>query len=71
MTRRVAVELMHRGSVLIKTNGNANVQSEYFVVPGGRVTPLVAEEIMNLPNVRGGKDALWPGLDRTWRCVRC
>jgi hypothetical protein len=69
MTRRVAVDLMHRGSVLIKTNGNGNVQSEYFVVPGGRVTPLVAEEIMNLPNVRGAKDALWPGLDQTWRCV--
>jgi hypothetical protein len=68
MSRRVAVDLMYRGSTLIKTHGYTG--TEYFIVPGGRVTPLIAEEIMNMANVRGGKDALWPGLDQTWRCIR-
>jgi hypothetical protein len=62
LTRRKAVDAMYRGAVLIKTHGD-----DYFVVPGDRVTPLVAEQIMAMPNVRGQLDALWPGMSQTWR----
>jgi hypothetical protein len=65
LSKRKAVDLMHRGSCLIKAHARRGV--EFFVVPGGPVDQTTAEEIMRLPNVRGGKDSLWPGMDQTWR----
>jgi hypothetical protein len=44
---------------------------EWFLLPTGKpVTPEVAAKILARPDVVGGKDALFPGLDQTYALVR-
>ena len=62
-----AMNLMRRpGAHMIQTNRMR--QSHCYIVPkGGRVDPKVAEQIKAHPQVKGDKDALWPGMSQTWR----
>lgn len=39
----------------------------HYVVPGGYVTPEVAQKIKDHPQVLAGHDGLWPGHEQTWR----
>jgi hypothetical protein len=61
-----ALDLMRRRDArLIQTN--IKDRCEYWIVPGGRIEPKVAEKIRTHPQVRAGKDGMFPGLDQTWR----
>jgi hypothetical protein len=52
---------------MIQTNINGE-RCEYWIVPGGvRIEPKVAAQIKVHPQVRSGKDGMFPGLDQTWR----
>jgi len=53
------------GARLVLTN--ANGKPDYWIVGGGRIEPDIAKRIIVHPGVRAGKDALFPGLDQTWR----
>lgn len=44
-----------------------NSGGTFYVIPGGHVDRDTAEAIKKRPNVIGGKDALWPDHDQTWR----
>jgi hypothetical protein len=65
-----AIELMRRpGARLLRMHNRSN-GVEYYVEPGGPVEPATAVKIMDHPNVRGGADGLFPGLEQTWRMIR-
>jgi len=66
-----ALDLMRRPNArLVRMHSNSKVNGvEYFVVPGGPVELETAEKIKAYPLVRGDGDALFPGLDQTWRMV--
>jgi hypothetical protein len=53
------------GSRLVQTNYNG--QAEFWIPPSYRVAPSVAKQIINHPQIIGGKDALFPGHHQTWR----
>jgi hypothetical protein len=60
---------MHRsGTRLVKMNAGRR-GLEFYVIPGGPVTAETAKAIIAMPNVVGGKDGLFPGLDQTWRII--
>jgi hypothetical protein len=59
--------LRRRDARMIQTNIDGE-RCEYWIVPGGvRIEPKVAAQIKDHPQVRAGKDCLFPGLDQTWR----
>jgi hypothetical protein len=65
-----AMDCMRRSDArLVLTNHNG--RPDYWITPGGiRIEPDIAKRIIAHPQVRGGKDALFPGLDQTWRLRR-
>jgi hypothetical protein len=68
LTYEKAMASMRRpGTRLVKMHGGRD--AGFYVVPGGRVEDSVAAKIMAHPLVRGGRDALWPGLDQSWRMI--
>ena len=51
---------------LVQTNHHG--KPDYWIVPrGGHVDPDVARQVMDHPQVVGDKDALFPGMNQTWR----
>jgi hypothetical protein len=62
-----AMRLMRRPDArLVQTN--VSNRWEYWVTPPGvRIERKVAERIKNHSQVKGAADAIWPGLDQTWR----
>jgi hypothetical protein len=52
---------------LIKQNHNG--RTRHYIVPGGVVDEQVAQMIKDHPQVRGGKDGLFPGHEQTWRIL--
>ena len=51
---------------MIQTNYSGRLN--YGIAPYGiGLEPEVARQIINHPQVVGGKDSLFPGLDQTWR----
>jgi len=63
LTKRKALDLSRRGSALICTNW-----SGWCVAPGGRQRRYCQED-KDRPDVLGQQDALFPGLDQTWRML--
>jgi hypothetical protein len=53
------------GTRLIQTNSTYGCF--YFVAPGGHVSQYTAELIKRHPQVKSGKDALFPGMAQTWQ----
>jgi hypothetical protein len=62
-----ALEGLRRNAVLIRENGG---ERRFFVVPLGEVDEETARAICDRPDVVGGRDSLFPGLDQTWRMLR-
>jgi hypothetical protein len=61
-----AMDLLRRPDArLVQTNGPRGPQ--YWIVPGDRVDPKVAEKIREHPQVKGGGDSLFPEMNQTWR----
>lgn len=52
---------MRKGAVLIKQG------EQHFLIPGGVVHPVTAAKLKEHPQVRGGRDGMWPGHEQTWR----
>jgi hypothetical protein len=50
---------------MIKQNWSGRTQ--YFIVPGGPVDDQTAQKIKDHPQIRAGKDGLFPGMEQTWR----
>jgi hypothetical protein len=48
---------------------NTRAGQEYFIVPGGKVTPEIAQHIMNRPDVGSCDDGLFPGTPQQWKIV--
>jgi hypothetical protein len=42
---------------------------EYFIVPGGKVTPEVARQIINRPDVAVSDDGLFPNNPQCWKII--
>lgn len=63
-----ALDVMRKPDArLIQTNGNGG-RLNYSIAPYGvQLEPEVAKRIINHPQVVGGKDCMWPGLDQTFR----
>jgi hypothetical protein len=67
---------MRSGSRLVRMNVNHRVTAKtpfgaaWFLVPGGEVGQDVAARVIDMPDVVGGEDSLFPGLDQTYRIVR-
>ena len=64
-----AVDAMHRCDArmvqMVLRDGPA-----WFVLPqGGRVHPVVADQIVRRPDVIAGPDPVFPRLPCTWRCA--
>jgi hypothetical protein len=60
-----AIDLMRLGSQLVLMH-SIRAGLEYFVVPGGAVTPEVAEQIKQHPLISAGGDGLWKDHSQTW-----
>jgi hypothetical protein len=66
-----AVLLMHRPeSRMAKMNTPVGPQWLVIARDGGYVKPEDAIKIIARPDIVGMEDALWPGLDQTYRMVR-
>jgi hypothetical protein len=66
MTFHRAIDLLRcRDARLIQTNNKGG--PEFWIVLGGKVEPEMAARLIAHPQVRGGKDSLFPGLDQTYR----
>jgi hypothetical protein len=66
MTAQKTIDLMRLGSQLVLMH-SVRVGLEYFVIPGGKVAPEVAEQIKQHPLVIAGGDGLWRDHSQTWR----
>jgi hypothetical protein len=64
-----AIDLMHKhGTRLVRMTSDASPEGfVHYVVPGGHVSPDVADKIKKHPAVSAGSDGLFPGHDQTWR----
>ena len=49
---------------------NCDGKPVFWITGAGRVEPTIAQQIINHPQVVGGKDALFPGHHQTWRMAR-
>jgi hypothetical protein len=69
LTLNSAMDLMRRPDErMVQTNTRA--QAEHWIVPSGvYVDPVLAAAIKAHPQVRAGKDGMWPGHDQTWRVM--
>jgi hypothetical protein len=73
--RKTAKVTLHGGlnflrrpdACMIQTNINGDRSEHWITPPGVRIEPKVAAQIKLHPQVKAGKDALFPGLDQTWR----
>jgi hypothetical protein len=63
-----ALQRMRSGARLVHMHGPAS-SANWFIVPGGPVTDIVADKVREHPAVVAGADGLFPGLDQTWRMV--
>jgi len=64
-----AMEMMRLpGHRLVKMSTNQSPNGiAHFIVPGGYVSPEIAEKIKNHPYVHPMQDGLFPGHSQTWR----
>jgi hypothetical protein len=54
---------------MVQTNHHG--KCDFWILPhGGRVDPAVARQVMDHPQVAGQKDALFPGMNQTWKLRR-
>jgi hypothetical protein len=67
LTLHDALELMRSGSQLVLSHSRTG--AEHWVVPGGAVSPAVAELIKQDPLVHAGRDGLleMENHSQTWR----
>jgi hypothetical protein len=70
LTLKDAIErLHHKDSRLAKMHTSTGPQ--WFILPeGGAVRDQDAEKILARTDIKGQQDALFPGLDQTFRMVR-
>jgi hypothetical protein len=69
LTLNDAMKLMRRPDArMIQTNMQS--RAEHWITPGIYVDPALAEQIKAHPQVRAGKDGMFPGMDQTWRMER-
>jgi hypothetical protein len=63
-----AMAHMRTGSRLMKmfTNGSPSGYA-YYVVPGGYIEPVQAEQIIDRPDVYVYDDGLFPGIPQSWK----
>jgi hypothetical protein len=63
-----AMDAMRRPDARLIQTFSYYGKPDYWIAPsGGRVEQKIAEQIIAHPQVRGGKDALFPGHHQTWR----
>jgi hypothetical protein len=61
-----AMDLLRKPDTrMIKQNSGGRTQ--YFIVAGGAVDEPTAQKIKDHPQVRAGRDGLFPGHEQTWR----
>jgi len=60
-----AYDLMCTGSRLMQMN-KAGDRPAWYLVPGGEIDAMVAEDLKRLENVHPNHDALFPGMSQTW-----
>jgi hypothetical protein len=65
-----ALNLMRKPGARLVCHHNSRGDAQYYIVPGGALDSAIAEAVKNHPQVGGGQDGLWPGLDQTWRLVK-
>ena len=61
-----AFDLMSKGSLLMQMNKPGDA-SAWYLVPGGEIDEMVAQDLMKMPNVKPNDDGLFPGISQTWR----
>src|SRR5262249_60931848 len=69
LTLNSAMDLLRRhGARMIQTN--TRTQVEHWITPSSvYVDPVLAAAIKAHPQVRAGRDSLFPGMDQMWRGV--
>jgi hypothetical protein len=67
--KRVRDHMSRKGARLMQMHTGQG--RKWFVEgkDGGEVPDSIAKKIIELPDVRGAADALFPGLDQTWRVI--
>jgi hypothetical protein len=68
LTLKRAIDQMHRpGTRLCKMHSKQG--PIWLLVPGGVISDDVANALIDLPNVAGSADALFPHMHQTWRVL--
>lgn len=66
MNFRKALDLMYSGSLLMQMNKPGD-RVAWYLVPGGEVDELVAEDLKKHKGVKPNHDGLFPGISQTWK----
>jgi len=66
MKFRKALDLMHEGSLLVQMNKAGDAKA-WYLVPGGEIDDVVAQDLIKLKNVHPNNDGLFPGISQTWK----
>jgi hypothetical protein len=61
-----AFDLMSTGSLLMQMNKAGDARA-WYLVPGGEIDEMVAQDLMKMPNVKPNDDGLFPGISQTWK----
>lgn len=66
-----AIEIMRLPQTrLVRMYTNSSPEGfSHFIIPGGYVTPDVAQKIKDHPLVSPSSDGLFPNHDQTWRMI--
>jgi hypothetical protein len=69
--KRAIEFLRNRGSRLLlmhtKAPTNKTAELEYYVVPGGYITVIEAQKILERPDVQPYDDGLFPNCTQSWK----
>lgn len=65
--KKACAALTKRGSRLMKMHTKDG--SQWFVIPGGRVSDDDAEKILQRANLTTCDDGLFPGIPQSWKLV--
>ena len=60
-----AVDRMRKGGILMQMHTRIGLC--WFIVPGGEVSPAVADKLLERSDVQPSEDGLFPGISQTFR----
>lgn len=66
MKFRKAFDLMSTGSLLMQMNKTGDAKA-WYLIPGGEIDDVVAQDLLKLPNIKPNNDGLFPGISQTWK----